>query len=139
MTSLDLTFGIATLLSLILTCWEMVRSRAKGTVEEAKTRMQLERIRHAKYGVVSAAETIHLLVQVSKEQEQSLSELRNIGRVARGQLMMIIRELEIEEEKLLKWKYGRLFDSSEGKAMAREGSSENGSRQAQDGPSESQS
>lgn len=107
---LDYIFGGATVLSLLITLWQFQFSRSKATVEEAKTQMQLERLRNAKFSIVGATETVNLLIQTSKG-NSSPEELANLGRVARAQLLIIIQALESEEKKLMYWKYGKLFES----------------------------
>ncbi len=111
MFNLEIMFGLVSIISLFFAIYQHFSSKAKGTTEEAKIKMQIERIRHVKYSIITAAETNNMIVQRSKDESVNLQELSNLSRVARGQLIMIIRELENEEEKLQNWKYGMLYSS----------------------------
>jgi hypothetical protein len=113
MSNMEVFFGSISLLSFLFALYQYFSVRSKGSIEEAKTRMQLERIRHAKFGIVAAAETVDLIVQRSKTDSTQYEELRSLARVSRGQLVLIIKELNSEVEKLENWKYGKLFQSEQ--------------------------
>ena len=112
MFDLEIMFGLVSVISLIFAIYQHFSSKTKGTIEQAKIKMQLERIQHAKYSIIAAAETNNMIVQRAKDESVNLKELLNLSRVARGQLIMIIRELENEEEKLQNWNYGILYFST---------------------------
>jgi hypothetical protein len=111
MDALNIIFGIVTVFAFAFSLYQYNSSRTKATFEEAKVKTQLERIRHIKYSIVAAGESANSIVQRTKQGSANIDELRNLGRVVRGQLLLIIKMLESEEEKLSHWEYGKMIFS----------------------------
>ncbi|MES9829217.1 MAG: hypothetical protein ABW201_13195 [Candidatus Thiodiazotropha sp.] len=58
--------GIATIVALLLNIYQFYLSRRTAVVEAAKYRSQLEVVKHLKFDLLGAAETINLIVQRTK-------------------------------------------------------------------------
>jgi len=108
---LNIFFGIITICSFIFAVIQQYKSSKKKLVEENKVNLQLEKIKHIKYSLIANGEIINSLVQRAKNTEIDTNEILNLGRIARGQIVLILRELEKEEEFLHKWEYGKIFKS----------------------------
>lgn len=105
----SLVFGLVTVVAFIFALYQHFRQQAKERIERAKVQAQVSRIHQACLAVISAAETVNLLIQRSKEPSVSEDELRNLGRVARQQLIFTVRQLENEEDTLAAWQFGRVI------------------------------
>ena len=80
-------------------------------VEEAKVRSQYQRIQSATYSVVAALETSNEIVQRSKQPSVTEEELRSLARIVRAYLALLVRQMQLEEENLATWRYGRIVRS----------------------------
>jgi hypothetical protein len=109
--ALNIFFGLITVLAFLFVIYEYFEARSKAKIEDAKVTAQLQRISHAKHSMVSSLETADAIVQRSKDASVTVAELQTLARVARSQLIVLLRELENEEENLSKWKYGRVWMS----------------------------
>jgi len=103
--------GLVTIAAFMFSLYQHLSNRAKGMLEEAKVKAQHQRIRGATYAAVAAAESANAIVQRSKQPSSTEEELRNLARVVRGQLAILVRQLELEDETLSSWRFGRMTDS----------------------------
>jgi len=108
---LNVIFGAISAVAFLFSVYQYVVSRKNENVENAKIREQQERLRGVKYVAVTAIEAANQVVQRSKDGTVTLDELRTLGRLARGNIEIILRQLEIEDEKLSQWEYGRMMQS----------------------------
>ena len=109
---LNIILGIVTFLAFFLNIYQLLDSRANQRIEEGKALASKERVQRAKYAMITAGETIDLIVKRTSDSNCTMEEIANIGRVARGQLVMAVRELENAEENLSSWKFGRFSSAS---------------------------
>lgn len=111
MDALNLVFGLVTVASSVLALIQYMASKSKDAVESERIRTQQQRIRSARYTAISAAEALDFTVQRSKDATVTHDELRNLCRVARGQLRLLVRQMEIEDAELREWQFGRVVGS----------------------------
>jgi len=80
-------------------------------LEEERVASQKTRLQLAVATARSNAEVANLLVQRSKDAEVSPAELGNVGRILRGHLSLLAKQLENEDELLSNWSFGSLLSS----------------------------
>lgn len=120
MQALNILFGVVTLVSFVFAVYQWFLTAKKGIAEESKTKILFEKIKHTRYSIIGGCETVHLIIQRAKNEDTSKEELANIARVARGQLLLTVRELEAEEERLTNWKFGQILSTKSNKKIVRE-------------------
>jgi hypothetical protein len=108
---LNLSFGIVTVVAFVFSLYQHFSNKTKRVLEEAKVKAQQQRIRSATYAAITAVEAADSIVQRSKQPSVTEEELRNLARVVRGNLMILVRELQVEEENLANWQYGKMIVS----------------------------
>ncbi len=81
--------------------------------ERAKRDIVLQTLKHVKYGMMCSQEAVNLVVQSTKRNDCSAQEVANLGRIARGQLGLLLEEVTGQESKLSSWTFGKLFDARE--------------------------
>lgn len=112
MTFLYAAAAAVTVMAFCLSGIEYIQTRHKRNVEEQRVVLQKERLRSALIASISAAEGADLIVQRSKEPDITIAELQSVARVLRGNLGLLARQLQQEEEFLHGWKFGRLVTQS---------------------------
>ncbi|MCB9300976.1 MAG: hypothetical protein H6566_10040 [Lewinellaceae bacterium] len=111
MDTLNLVFGSVTIIAFIFSIYIYFKEESKKTIEAAKNATQIERIRNMKNSIGGVFNTIDMIIQIPKKGNISVDQLQDMARVARQQVFVIGKQLEMEEEQLKKWEYGRNFQS----------------------------
>lgn len=112
MDTLNMIFGIVGLISFGFSIYSHFNTRAMKLIEATKTAMQKEQIRNVRLTVMGIMHSVDSIVQIPKRDPGSVEELQNIARNTRAQLMVLAKQLELEQKRLEDWKYGKLFDSN---------------------------
>ena len=108
---LDLVFGFVTVTAFIFSLYQHFSNKTKRVLEEAKVKAQHQRIQSATYATIATAETADTIVQRSKQPSVTEEELRTLARVVRAHLVLLVRQLQVEEEHLANWHYGKMIAS----------------------------
>jgi hypothetical protein len=111
MDALNVIFGIVTVVAFIFSLYQHFSNETKKALEEAKVKAQHQRIQSATYAAIAAAEGADAIVQRSKQPSVTEEELRSLARVIRTQLMLLVRQLQVEDENLTHWRYGQMIPS----------------------------
>ncbi len=111
MLALNIIFGIVGISSFVFSLYVYFKSESKKVVEAGKNAQNLERIKNTKETLSGLYNTIDMIVQVPKNDKITISQLQHIARIARQQTYTLSKQMEMEEQQLEQWKYGKLFES----------------------------
>jgi hypothetical protein len=111
MNKLELAAAIATIGAFILAGWQYSGTRQRIRTERERLVLQRERLRSIAVAATAAADTADYLVQRSKEDSAPREELTSVARVMRGQLSLVVEQLNQEERLVVGWRPGHLIDS----------------------------
>lgn len=108
---LNIFFGVIGIVSLVFSVYTYYKTENKKVIEAAKVAMQKERIKNSHYALTGILHTVDSIVQIPKKEEVSTEQLQNLARVARGQVYLLGKQLEIEHARLKNWQFGKLIES----------------------------
>ena len=108
---LDLIFGTVTVSAFIFSIYTHYKNKSKKEIEAAKNATHLERIRTTKNSLGGIFNTIDMIIQIPKSDEISIKQIQNMARIVRHQILVISKQLEMEENQLKEWEYGKVFTS----------------------------
>lgn len=111
MNELDIAAAIATVAAFILAGWQYIESRRRIRTERERLVLQRERLRSMAVAATAAVDTADYLVQRSKDESAPQEELTSVARVMRGQLSLVVGQLNQEERLITGWRTGHLIDS----------------------------
>ena len=111
MTGLDTAEAAATIGAFLLAGWQYLESRRRTRIERERILLLRERLRSLTVAAATAVETADYLVQRSKTDAAPAAELTSVARVMRGQLSMVVDQLQQEDRLLGGWRPGRLIAS----------------------------
>ncbi len=123
---ITVVFGLASLISLVFAILQYLKGRTGQITEEAKARLYQERIRSLRYDLIAAREAANGIVQRSKTPTFSADEARALARSVRTGLTIAVRKIEVEQESLRNWTFGRFDSHQQLGPNSRESSNEQG-------------
>ena len=111
---LNIIFGIVGIVSLVFSVYTYYKTESKKTVEAAKNAMQKERYRNIRLSLLGIYHSVDSIVQIPKKGEISVSHLQDLGRSARTQIIVLSKQIELDQKKIDDWQYGKFFSSNMG-------------------------
>ena len=111
---LNIIFGTVGVVSLVFSVYTYYKTESKKTVEAAKNAMQKERYRNIRLSLLGIYHSVDSVVQIPKKGEISASHLQDLARSERTQIVVLSKQLELDQKKLDDWQYGKLFSSNMG-------------------------
>jgi hypothetical protein len=111
MNELDIAAAVATIAAFVLAGWQYMESRRRTQTEHERLVLQRERLRSMVVAASAAVDTADYLVQRSKDESAPHEELTSVARVMRGQLSLVVDQLNREERLITGWRPGHLIDS----------------------------
>ena len=112
MSELDITAAFATIGAFVLAGWQYAEGRRRLRTERERLALQRERLRSMTVAAAGAVDTADYLVQRAKDAASPREELTSIARVMRGQLGLVVGQLNTEERLITQWRPGHLVDST---------------------------
>ena len=112
MDTLNIIFGIVSLVAFGFSIYSHFNNRSMKVVEATKTAIQKERLRNISASLMGIMYSVDSIVQIPKRSDvTTVEELQNIARNIRASLMGLAKQLELEQKRLDEWRYGKLFES----------------------------
>jgi hypothetical protein len=108
---LNVFFGLIGIASLVFSFYTYYKTESKKSIEAAKAAMQKERARNSYYSLISILHSIDSIVQIPKKGEVTVEQLQDLARVARGQVYVLAKQLQADQNRLKNWKFGQLIES----------------------------
>lgn len=108
---LNLVFGLVTVVAFLFAIYVYFKEESKRAIEAAKNATHIERIRNTKNSIGGIFNTVDMMIQIPKKGDISTEQLQDMARVARQQIFVIGKQLEMEENQLKEWEYGKNFSS----------------------------
>lgn len=108
---LNIFFGVVGIVSFVFSIYTYFKTESKKTVEAAKIAIQKERTRNAHYSLQGILHTVDGIVQLPKKGEVTVEQLQDLARIARGQVYLLGKQLEMEQDRLKHWRFGELIAS----------------------------
>lgn len=112
MDTLNLIFGIVTIIAFIFSIYTYFKNESKKQIEIAKNSMIQERLKSLEKSLIKAFHTADMIVQIPKKRETDIEEIQNLGRLLRTDIKLTIDYLKDQEQQLEKWKYGKMIPSN---------------------------
>jgi hypothetical protein len=108
---LTVILAVATVLSLVFSVYTHFKTESKKGIEASNIATQKERLRNTLGSLRAIYHSTDSMVQIPKHQEVSVQQLQNLARVTRGQVAILMEQLQRQKESLEKWKFGQLVPS----------------------------
>lgn len=112
MDALNVVAALVTFAAFGLALRERSRAHRQAEAELHKVALQRERLSTARAAAAMSAETSHLIVQKLKTPGATQSEIQDLARVVRGNLRLLVHQLDEEDDLMKEWQYGRLLRSN---------------------------
>jgi hypothetical protein len=108
---LKIVFGLVGISSLLFSIFVYFNSKSKKIAEAAKIAVYKEKLRNTHYASTAILHTIDSIVQIPKKGEVTIDQLQDIARVARGQIYLLVKQIEIHQKDINNWRFGELIKS----------------------------
>ncbi|MDR6809646.1 hypothetical protein J2Y45_006724 [Dyadobacter sp. BE34] len=122
----NLLCGIITIAAFIFSVVTYYMTETKKIIEAAKAATTKERLKNLETDMIRSLNAVNMIVQAPKHQQVTVSELQNLARLVRADLRITISKLDIEANKLTKWKFGEMYETELPKEVAPKEKSSNG-------------
>lgn len=111
MDTLSIIFGIVGIISFIFSLYTYFITESKKVIQASNRAMQLERIRNSKHTLLGILNNVDAIVQIPKKGNVTIAQLQDLARVARSQIVVLAKQLEVEEKQMEGWRFGKLLES----------------------------
>jgi len=108
---LNIFFGVVGIISLVFSIYVYNKSESKKSIEIAKAAIQKERYRNIRFSLLGIYYSVDSIIQIPKIEKASIQQLQHLARNARAQLIVLTKQIEIEQKKIDEWRYGKLIES----------------------------
>jgi hypothetical protein len=107
MDALNIGAGTATILALMLALWQHLEARRRVRGERDRLEIQRTQLAETAASLLHCAHVADAIVQQAKKPDASISELLNLARINRGEILLVVSRLEGTAEMLKRWQVGR--------------------------------
>lgn len=111
MNTIDIVLGASTIFSLLFAIMSFAQSYLKGKKEQANIEIMKEKMNSLTLGLLSILHISDGIVQTSKQQEANIEDIRNMARIMRGQVTVLLNGAGKHQRELQKWKFGKVMKS----------------------------
>lgn len=108
---LNIIFGVVGIAAFIFSLYSHFKMESKKVIEAEKRAMDIERIRNSRNSLLGILNSVDSIVQIPKKGPVKNSQLQDLARVARSQIMLLSKQLSVEESQMENWRYGQPMNS----------------------------